>query len=149
MDKKVIALAADHAGFETKEIVRNYLIEKGIEYKDFGCYSEESVDYPDFGHQIGKAINDGDYELGFAVCGSGQGINITVNKHENVRSALCWNVEIAKLAKQHNNANICAIPGRFISKEEAITIAEAFLNTAFEGGRHQRRVDKIPIKKDN
>ena len=142
---KVIAMASDHAGFDKKQLIQNYLKEKGIEFKDFGCYSAESIDYPDFAHKIGKAIEEGEYEIGITFCGSGQGISITANKYPNVRSALCWRPEIAALAKQHNNANICALPARFVTDEEAIAIVETYLNAEFEGGRHARRVDKIPI----
>ncbi|MCD6354927.1 MAG: RpiB/LacA/LacB family sugar-phosphate isomerase [Prolixibacteraceae bacterium] len=143
---KVIAVACDHAGFSKKQVILNYFQEKGIEYKDLGCYSDESCDYPDFGHLIGEAIDLGEYENGVTFCGSGQGISITANKHQNVRSALCWKPEIAALAKQHNNANICALPARFVTDEEAIAIIEAYFNAEFEGGRHARRVAKIPIK---
>lgn len=143
MDIKKIGIACDHAGFEYKEEVVKYLKSKGLEVQDFGCYSEESVDYPDFAHQLSKTINDGDLELGIQFCGSGNGINMSANKHQGVRSALCWDEEIAQLAKLHNNANICTMPARFISLEKAIKIIETFLNTRFEGGRHQRRVDKI------
>ncbi len=145
-NKKVIALASDHAGFEKKQVIIKYLKEKGIEYYDFGTYSNESIDYPEFGHKIGKAINDGEYETGISFCGSGQGISITANKYSNVRSALCWKTEIAALAKQHNNANICALPARFVTDEEAISIVDTYLNAQFEGGRHTRRIEKIPIK---
>jgi len=143
---KIIAVASDHAGFEKKQIILNYLQEKGIEYKDFGCYSDESVDYPVYAHKIGEAIDNGEYEIGITFCGSGQGISIAANKHQGVRSGVCWNKEIAILARQHNNANICAIPGRFVSKEEAIDIVEAFLSSEFEGGRHARRIALIPLK---
>jgi len=143
---RVIAVASDHAGFERKQTVLRYFEDNGIEYKDFGCYSNESVDYPDFAHAIALAINDGEYEIGITFCGSGQGISIAANKHQNVRSATCWSPEIAALAKQHNNANICAIPGRFVTDKEAIAIVEAYLNAEFEGGRHARRIAKIPIK---
>lgn len=143
---KVIAVACDHAGFKTKQVILQYFREKGIEYHDFGCFSEESVDYPDFAHAIAEAIDKGRYEIGITVCGSGQGISIAANKHQNVRSATCWKPEIAALAKQHNDANICALPGRFVTDEEAIAIVEAYLNAEFEGGRHARRVAKIPIK---
>jgi ribose 5-phosphate isomerase B len=122
------------------------LCEKGITCKDFGCYSEESCDYPDFAHKIGKAVNEGEFEIGITFCGSGQGISITANKYQNVRSALCWNAEIGALAKQHNNANICAIPARFVTDEETIAIVDAYLNAEFEAGRHERRIAKIPIK---
>ena len=143
---KIIALASDHGGFDKKKVIINYLKEKGIEYKDFGCFSDESVDYPVYAHLIGEAIEKGEYEIGITSCGSGQGISLAANKHENVRSAVCWNPEIAELAIQHNNANICSIPGRFVSNEEAIAIADAFLNAEFEGGRHARRVAQIQIK---
>jgi len=143
---KVIALASDHGGFEKKQIIVNYLKERGLEYKDFGCFSDESVDYPIYAHLIGEAIEKGEYEIGISFCGSGQGISIAANKHQGVRSGVCWNKEIAILARQHNNANICAIPGRFVSNEEAIAIVEAFLNADFEGGRHERRVAQIPLK---
>ncbi len=143
---KVIALASDHAGFERKQTVIKYFKEKGIPFKDFGCFSTEPVDYPDFAHAIANAIDGGEFETGITFCGSGQGISIAANKHQNVRSATCWIPEIAALAKQHNNANICAIPGRFVTDEEAIAIVEAYLNAEFEGGRHARRIEKIPIK---
>jgi ribose 5-phosphate isomerase B len=147
MSEKIIALACDHAGFETKEVIKKYFVEKGIKFKDFGCYSDESVDYTDFAHIIGEAIDKGEFETGITFCGSGQGISITANKHQNVRSALCWNPEIAKLSKEHNNANICAIPGRFVTSDEAIAIVEAYLKATFEGGRHLRRINKIPVNK--
>jgi ribose 5-phosphate isomerase B len=140
-----IALASDHAGFDRKMTIIRYFNEMGIRYYDFGCYSSESVDFPDFAHPLSKAINDGEYPVAITFCGSGQGINIVANKYPNNRSALCWNPEIARLAVEHNKANICAIPGRFVSDEEAIQIVEAFLGAEFEGGRHIPRVEKIPI----
>lgn len=145
LEGKIIALASDHAGFDKKQVIIKYFQEKGIQYKDLGCYSADSCDYPDFAHAIGNAIEKGEYEIGITFCGSGQGISITANKHKNVRSAICWNAEIGALAKQHNNANICSIPGRFVTDEEAIAIVEAYLNADFEGGRHARRIAKIPI----
>jgi ribose 5-phosphate isomerase B len=145
LKNKIIAVASDHAGFERKQAVLEYFRKKGIQYHDFGCYSPEAVDYPEFGHAIGKAIDSGEFEIGITFCGSGQGISITANKHPHVRSATCWIPEIAALAKQHNDANICAIPGRYTTNEQAIAIVEAFLNAEFEGGRHSRRVAKIPI----
>lgn len=141
-----IALASDHAGFEKKQVILKYLQDRGIAYKDFGCFSNESVDYPDFAHVIAEAIDKGEYKIGITFCGSGQGISITANKHQHVRSALCWKPEIAALAKQHNDANICAIPGRFVTDEEAIAIVESFLGAEFEGGRHARRIAKIPMR---
>jgi len=146
VDGKIIALASDHAGFDKKQVIIKYLEEKGIKYHDFGCYSSDSIDYPEYAHAIAKAIDDGEYEIGITSCGSGQGINIVANKHQNVRSALCWNAEIAALSKEHNNANICALPGRFVSDDEAIAIVEAYLNAEFEGGRHARRIAQIPLK---
>ena len=143
MDIKNIGIACDHAGFEYKEEVVKYLTNKGLEVQDFGCYSDESVDYPDLAHQLSKKINDGDLELGIQFCGSGNGINMSANKHQGVRSALCWQEDIAHLARLHNNANICTMPARFISLEKALKIIDIFLTTEFEGGRHQRRVDKI------
>jgi ribose 5-phosphate isomerase B len=140
-----VALASDHAGFERKQAVINYFNKIGIKYYDFGCFSAESVDYPDFAHPLSKAVNDGAYLIAITFCGSGQGISIVSNKYPNNRSAVCWNPVIAKLAVEHNNANICAIPGRFVNNEVAISIVKAFLNAEFEGGRHQRRIEKIPI----
>jgi ribose 5-phosphate isomerase B len=146
LKNKVIAVASDHAGFDKKQVILKYFKEKGIPFKDFGNFSNESVDYPEFGHAIAAAVESGEFETGITFCGSGQGISIVANKHQNVRSAICWNSEIAALAKQHNNANICSIPGRFVSDEEAIAIVEAYLNAEFEGGRHARRVNQIPLK---
>lgn len=146
MNKQVIALASDHAGFAKKQTIIRHFEEKGFAYHDFGCYTDESCDYPDFAHAIAKAISDGEFSIGITFCGSGQGISITANKHQKIRSAICWNPEIARLAKEHNDANICAIPGRFVSDDEAIAIVDAYLNATFEGGRHQRRIDKIPLQ---
>ena len=143
---KIIAVASDHAGFDKKQVILKYFQDKKIAYKDFGCFSDESVDYPDFAHAIGEAIDKGEYEIGVTFCGSGQGISIAANKHQNVRSATCWNAEIAALAKRHNDANICAVPGRFVTNQEAIEIVEAYLNAEFEGGRHARRVAQIALK---
>lgn len=146
LDGKVIALASDHAGFAKKQVIKKFLGDNGLEYIDLGCYSEDSVDYPIYAHLIGEAIENGEFEIGITFCGSGQGISIAANKHQAVRSGVCWNTEIASLARQHNNANICAIPGRFVSDEEAIAIVNAFLNAEFEGGRHARRIAQIPIE---
>ncbi len=139
----IIPIGADHAGFELKEIVKIYLTEKGFELKDFGCYSNDSVDYPDFAHPVASMVEENKDIKGILICGSGNGINMTANKHQGVRSALCWKAEIAELARLHNNANILVLPARFISSEEALQIVDIFFNTVFEGGRHQNRVDKI------
>jgi len=141
-----VALCSDHAGFATKQAVINYLKENNIEYKDFGTYSEESCDYPDFAHPCALAVESGECYPGIAMCGSGEGINITLNKHQGIRSALCWQPELARLARQHNDANVLAMPGRFVSDEKAIEMVKTFLSTKFEGGRHLRRVEKIPVK---
>ena len=141
-----VALCSDHAGFATKQAVIEYLKENNIEYKDFGTYSEESCDYPDFAHPCAIAVESGECYPGIAVCGSGEGINITLNKHQGIRSALCWIPEVASLARQHNDANVLAMPGRFVTNEEAIEMVKTFLSTPFEGGRHQRRIDKISVK---
>jgi ribose 5-phosphate isomerase B len=140
--KRKIAIAADHAGFEYKEIVKNYLSEN-FEVQDFGTFSTDSVDYPDFVHPAATSVENGENELGILLCGSGNGVQITANKHQKIRCALCWMPEIATLARQHNDANMISIPARFISKELAIEIVNNFLSTDFEGGRHQKRVDKI------
>jgi ribose 5-phosphate isomerase B len=138
-----VAIAADHAGFQLKELIKNHLTSKGFTFKDFGTNSEASCDYPDYAHPLAKSVNDGKHQLGILICGSANGVNIVANKHQQVRSALCWNVEVAQLARQHNNANVAAIPARFISSELAMQIVDAFLSTEFEGGRHANRVDKI------
>lgn len=145
MKKPSIAVAADHAGFHMKELVLKFLSNEGYVVKDFGAHSADAVDYPDFAHLLAFAIENGEYDLGFVFCGSGNGINMTVNKHQNIRSGLCWTEEIAILTKAHNNANVCAIPSRFITANEALKIATAFVKTEFEGGRHERRVNKIPL----
>lgn len=137
------ALGSDHAGYELKEEIKQILKDKNIGFEDFGPFSKESVDYPDFGHKVGNAIQNKEKKFGIVICGSGNGINMTVNKYKNVRSALCWTKEICELARQHNDANILAIPARFIHKELAIEIVNTFINTKFEGGRHERRVNKI------
>jgi ribose 5-phosphate isomerase B len=145
MKQKKIALASDHAGYERKQIVIKYLTDQGIEVKDFGAYSSESSDYPDWAHPMALAVENGTFPMGISLCGSGNGINITANKHQAIRSALCWNPEIAVLARQHNDANVLALPARFITDDEAIAIVDAFLNAEFEGGRHQIRIEKIPV----
>lgn len=138
-----ICIASDHAGFSKKEILKKYLNEKKHSVVDFGTFSEDPVDYPDFAHKVGKAINDGIFELGIVLCGSGNGVNMVVNKYLNVRSALCWNEKIAMLAKEHNDANVIAIPALFLSEHELRNIIDAFLNSTFKMGRHERRIKKI------
>jgi len=138
-----IGIGGDHAGFQYKEELLKQLKENGHQVQDFGPNSEESCDYPDIAHPLAVSVENGENELGIAICGSGNGINMTLNKHQNVRSALCWNKELASLARQHNNANVLALPARFISIEMAKKCVEVFINTEFEGGRHQRRVNKI------
>lgn len=145
MNRK-IAIASDHAGFKIKETVKFYLQEKGHEVNDLGTFSEESTDYPDYAHLLAQAVEQQQFDLGILVCGSGNGVNMTANKYQGIRSALCWIPEIARLARLHNNANVLAMPGRFVDEKTAKQIADSFLNTEFEGGRHQRRIDKIACK---
>lgn len=143
MDKK-IGLCSDHAGFDMKEFVRHHLELKGYDVVDYGCYSNERADYPDFAHKLGEAIDSDTLVRGIAFCGSGNGISMALNKHSKVRAALCWQVDLAELARQHNDANVLSIPARFVSEELCVAMVEAFLNTDFEGGRHTARVAKIP-----
>lgn len=138
-----LALGSDHAGFKLKEIIIKALVFKKIPYHDYGTYSEESTDYPFFAHTVAKAVNDRKFEKGILICGSGNGVNMTANKYPGVRAALCWNAEMAILARLHNDANILSLPGRFIETDEALKTLNAFLETAFEGGRHVRRVEQI------
>ena len=138
-----IAIACDHAGFEMKEHVKALLSSGGNDVNDLGTYSTDSVDYPDFAHKLAIEVESGAATLGFLLCGSGNGVCITANKHKGVRAALAWNAEIAALARQHNDANVLCIPARFISTDDADKIVRTFLDTQFEGGRHQRRVEKI------
>jgi len=138
-----IGLAADHAGFELKEILKTYLQEKGYKVQDFGTYSLDSVDYPDFVHPMAQSVNTCILPFGIAVCGSGQGVCMTANKHAFVRAALVWNKEIAALCREHNNANVMCLPARFVSVEEAKSFVDIFLATPFAGGRHEKRVAKI------
>lgn len=140
-----IALAGDHAGYQMKQVVLNYLQQNGHDIKDFGAYSDVSSDYPDYAHPMASAVENGEFELGITICGSGNGINMTVNKHQGIRSAICWTEELARLARFHNDANICSLPARFIDTETALSIINVFLSTEFEGGRHLRRINKIPI----
>jgi ribose 5-phosphate isomerase B len=138
-----IAIGSDHAGFSLKEKLKTYLTEKGHEVKDFGTNSEQSVDFPDFAHPVANAVEKKEVDLGLLMCGSGNGINMVANKHAGIRAALCWKEEIAKLARQHNNANILTLPARFIEEAEAKKCVDVFLTTPFEGGRHEGRVKKI------
>ena len=146
MDVKLVGLASDHAGYPLKQFVISYLQEKGYEYKDYGTYTEESCDYSDFGHLLARGIEAGEVYPGSAVCGSGEGIAITLNKHQDVRAGLCWIPEIAHLIRQHNDANVLVMPGRFIDTDMARKIMDEFFATDFEGGRHARRIAKIPVK---
>ena len=145
MEVKTVGLASDHAGFPMKQFVLQYLEKKGYPVKDYGTYSDESVDYPDFAHALAEGIENGDVYPGIGICGSGEGMAMTLNKHQGVRAGLAWNKDIAQLIRQHNDANVLVMPGRFISTEEADMIMREFFSTPFEGGRHQRRVDKIPV----
>ena len=140
-----IGLACDHAGFEYKEKLKKYLINNKNKISDFGCYSLESVDYPDFAHKLSKSIENNDNELGIQFCGTGNGINMSANKHQGIRSALCWNTHISEQSRLHNNANILTMPARHLSWKEVVDIVETFLSTKFEGGRHEKRVNKIKI----
>jgi len=143
---KKIGIASDHAGFELKEIVKKWLADKGNELKDFGTYSTESADYADYAHPLALSVESKEVDFGISICGSGNGISMTLNKHQGIRAALCWNKEISSLARSHNDANICSMPARFITVDEAKSIVETFMSTAFEGGRHKTRIDKIPFK---
>lgn len=140
-----ILLASDHAGFHMKIRLKQYLQSKGIKVVDLGAHTGDAVDYPDYGHLLGKLVSEGEYKLGISICGSGNGINMTTNKYKGVRGALCWNEEIAELARKHNDANVCSMPGRFISQEMAEKIVDIFLSTGFEGGRHEQRIRKIDL----
>lgn len=142
--KIAIAIGSDHAGFDYKQILLPYLSSIGVEeIKDFGTHSSDSVDYPDFAHPVSSAVENGDYNLGILICGSANGVAIAANKHQGIRAAICWEEELASLAKAHNNANILCIPARFISEDLAKSIVKKFLDTPFEGGRHGNRVNKI------
>ena len=140
---RIIAMASDHGGYEMKEFIKEKLLEENYEVKDFGTFSSDSVDYPDYIHPLAHAINEKTYATGIIMCGSGNGAQITANKYKYVRAALCWNEEQARLAREHNDANVMSLPGRFISFEQAWQMVKIFLTTQFEGGRHERRVKKI------
>lgn len=144
---KIIAIGSDHAGFEYKSEIVKDLQSKGYQVNDFGTKSADSVDYPDFAHPVASFVEENENAQGILICGSANGVAITANKHQGIRAALCWKTEIAALARQHNNANIVCIPARYISIEEANTIVDTFLNTNFEGGRHENRVNKISCSK--
>ena len=139
-------IASDHAGYELKLFVKDYLQKKGFDVTDLGTNSAESCDYADYAHPLAVEVEKSPDYYGITICGSGNGISITANKHQGIRAALCWNSEISRLARAHNNANVLSLPARFISKGEAVEILEAFFSTEFEGGRHQRRIEKIPVK---
>lgn len=140
-----IGVCCDHAGYELKEVVKPFLEAKGFEVLDFGTHTMDSCDYADFAHPMGAAIDSKELSRGIAICGSANGITMTINKHQSVRAAICWELEIAALARQHNDANVCSIPARFVSESVALEIVSSFLETEFEGGRHQYRVDKIAL----
>ncbi len=141
-----IALANDHAGFDLKVHIKEYLASRKFDIEDFGSDSSKSCDYPDYAHPLAAAVEKDNSMMGIVFCGSGNGVNMTVNKHAGIRGAVCWNAEIATLAREHNNANICALPARFLSNDEAEKIVDAFLSAQFQGGRHIPRIEKIPIK---
>lgn len=140
-----LAIGGDHAGYEYKNKIKKFLEEQGHAVEDFGPHSEESCDYPDIAHPLAQSIEKGKNELGIAICGSGNGINMTLNKHQEIRSALCWQADLAKLARQHNNANVLALPSRFIDIDLALKCVDIFIHEKFEGGRHERRVNKIKL----
>lgn len=146
MKSKKIAIVSDHAGYFLKEKLLSYLIKEKYDIKDFGCFSDMKVDYPDFGHPLANAVSAGEFELGISICGTGNGINMVVNKHPGIRAALCWNEEVSRLSRAHNDANILTLPGWYISESEAYLIVKTFLTTSFEGGRHTERVAKISLK---
>lgn len=144
---KIIPIASDHGGFEMKKYIIDHLVDNGYEIKDFGTYTSESVDYADFIHPLAREVNKGIYKLGIIICGSGNGAQMVANKYPHVRAALCWSEEITKLARQHNNANIISLPGRFLMPDFAMKLVKIFLTTEFEGGRHQKRIEKISRNK--
>lgn len=141
-----IAIGNDHAGYEIKRVLKEWLEEEGYEVKNFGTDSPQAVDYPDFVHPVAVSVEKGEFDLGVAICGAGHGATITANKHQGIRATLCWMPEIARLSRAHNDANMLCLPGRFLEKEAAIEILRVFLRTSFDGGRHKRRIDKVPLK---
>ena len=147
MENKTVGIACDHAGFALKKFVIEYLEAHGYQYKDYGTYSDMSCDYPDFGHALAEGITSGEVYPGIGICGSGEGISITLNKHAGVRAGLAWCPEIGQLIRQHNDANVLVLPGRFVDNKTAAKIMDNFFTTSFEGGRHERRVKKIDLEK--
>mgnify|MGYP001521736281 FL=1 len=145
MEKVKVGVASDHAGFDMKEFLTGYLSSKGYDVVDFGCFSEESCDYADFAHPLALAVESGDVAFGVGLCGSGEGMAMTLNKHQGIRAGLVWNREIAGLIRQHNNSNVLVLPARFISNDEAMEFVDVFTSTEFEGGRHERRIAKMPV----
>jgi ribose 5-phosphate isomerase B len=143
---KKVGIASDHAGYEMKEFLTGYLNAKGYEVYDFGANSPESVDYADYAHPLAEAIENGEFALGVGLCGSGEGMAMTLNKHQGIRAGLCWETEVARLIRCHNNANVVVLPARFISNDEAVAILDTFLSTEFEGGRHEARIAKMALK---
>jgi len=139
-----IGFASDHAGFELKEFAKHYIEQKGYLIHDFGTFTADACDYPDFAHPLAEAVESGTVDMGIAMCGSGNGIGMTLNKHQGIRAAICWNVDIVRVTRAHNDANVLVLPARFISHDEAIAMIDVYLSTPFEGGRHQRRIEKIP-----
>jgi len=142
---QTIAIGCDHAGFDYKDAIKAHLESKGIAVLDFGTNTGDSVDYPDFIHPVAERVENGSAQLGIVLCGSGNGASMTANKHQSIRCALCWDVPLAKLAREHNNANVLSLPVRFIDKQVALDSVDAFISTEFEGGRHERRINKIPL----
>jgi len=140
-----IIISSDHAGYEMKQQLKNYIEKKGLDVIDTGTYSPEAVDYPEFGHKLGEMIGSGQYAMGISICGTGNGINMTTNKHKGVRGAICWNKEIAEMARKHNDANICSLAARYLDIQEAKEIVDIFISTGFDGGRHARRIKKIDL----
>ncbi len=145
MENKKLGMASDHAGYDMKRFLAEALTREGYEITDYGCDNDISCDYPDYAHPLACAIERGEVPLGIALCGSGNGVSITLNKHQGIRAALCWNEELGSLARRHNDANVCSLPARFIDDETALRIVHAYLSSSFEGGRHERRVEKIPV----
>lgn len=142
---KKIAICSDHAGYGLKSIIEGYLESQEIAYEDFGTYGTESCDYPDYAHPAAVAVEEGRCYPGIAMCGTGNGIAMTLNKHQGIRAALCWNMDIARLAREHNDANVLVLPARFMDPADALAIVDVFLSTTFDGGRHERRISKIPV----